>query len=61
MKEIRSRLESGGGTRDRDKGRGDRKSGTDVGVVLAPGLALLGEAAARDSSRHGGCGGGGGG
>jgi hypothetical protein len=31
-----------------------------VGVVLAPGLALLGKAAARDPSRHGGCGGGGG-
>jgi len=25
-----------------------------VGVILAPGLALLGEAAARDPSRHGG-------
>jgi hypothetical protein len=39
---------------------GPREAGTDVGVVLAPGLALLGKAAARDPSRHGGCGGGGG-
>jgi len=43
------------------RGRVSREAGTDVGVVLAPGLALLGEAAARDPCRHGGCGSGGGG
>ena len=52
-KRIRSRLESGGGASRGRKGKGGpREAGTDVGVVLAPGLALLGEAAASDSPRH---------
>jgi hypothetical protein len=48
---------------NRDKGERGADRGAHVGVVLPPGLALLGEAAARDSpGRHGetSCGGGGG-